>query len=67
MKSIKIFLYSIWYGVHFERGYKYERIKHQNLDILELHHKVMIGLGWEKCSDISAGFKYAYIWYRQKK
>ena len=66
MATIKRFIYYIWYGVKIEKGYTYQMIKHSDLDMLERHHKLMISLGWEKCSDIKAGFKYAKIWYREK-
>jgi len=57
--------YSWWYGHKFEKGYKYQKIKHTNLDLLERHHYLMIDWGWEKDGDVEAGFMYAWCWYRR--
>lgn len=58
--------YSLWYGVKFESGYTYQMIKHSNLDTLEKHHYLMLDMGWERFTDIDAGFWSAWCWYRMK-
>jgi hypothetical protein len=58
--------YSLWYGVKFESGYKYQMIKHTNLDLLERHHYLMLDMGWERFTDVDAGFSSAWCWYRTK-
>jgi hypothetical protein len=66
LKYVLKHIYSLWYGVKFENGYTYKRIEHTNLDLLEKHHELMIDMGWEKFSDVKAGFSSAYCWYRMK-
>jgi hypothetical protein len=64
--KLKACSYSIWYGVKFESGYSYKMIKHSNLDLLEKHHYLMLDMGWERFTDVDAGFSSAWCWYRMK-
>lgn len=58
--------YYVWYGVKFESGYSYKMIKHSNLDLLERHHYILLDMGWERFTDVDAGFSSAWCWYRMK-
>ena len=62
---IKRLFYQIKYGLKFEKGYEYQMIKNSDLDLLETHHHLMISMGWEKYSDVDAGYYYAWCWYRK--
>lgn len=57
--------YSFRYGLKFVKGYQYRMIKHTNLDLLEKHHYLMLDMGWERFSDVEAGFSTAWCWYRK--
>ncbi len=59
-------IYYLWYGVNFESGFEYQRIKHLDLDSLERHHYLMLDMGWERYTDVDAGFSRAWCWYRKK-
>ena len=67
MKAIKRFIYSIWYGVKLEKGYRYQRIKQRYLPVLEQHHKLMLAAGWERYTDVRGVYDLYYAWYRKKK
>ena len=58
--------YYLWYGIKFESGFEYKKIKHSNLDLLERHHYLMLDMGWERYTDVDAGFSSAWCWYRKK-
>jgi len=66
MRKFRRWFYSIWYNHPFKIGYKYQMIRHTNLDLLEKHHYIMINDGWEQDGDVKANFTHAYCWYRQK-
>ncbi len=59
--------YYVRYGVWFEPGYEYQKIKHTDLDLLEAHHKTMLYMGWEQYTDVKANFLNVWCWYRRKK
>jgi hypothetical protein len=58
--------YSLWHGIKFESGFKYQKIKHSNLDLLKRQHYLMLDMGWERYTDVDAGFSSAWCWYRKK-
>lgn len=57
--------YSWWHNCKFEKGYKYQKIKHTDLDLFERHHYLMIDLGWEEYGDVESSFMYTWCWYRR--
>jgi len=65
VKSLCRLFYSLWYGVEFETGYTYRRIKHSTLATLTAHHYVLIGDGWERFTDVGAGLLRYWCWYRK--
>jgi hypothetical protein len=65
MRRIKIWLYSLWYGIKFEKGYIYKRVKSCGLDYLEAYHTMLIGQGWMQITEVNAGFNKAWVWYRK--
>jgi len=59
-------VYSIWYGVKFESGYNYKKIKYSNLDLIEKRHNLLLDMGWEQFTAIDEGFNNVRCWYRKK-
>jgi len=65
MKKIKIWLYSLWYGMEFEKGYTYKKVSSRGLDVLEAYHCLLTAQGWMRITDVNGDFNRAWVWYRK--